>query len=272
MTLRRAPAGVAAILAASFLLPIPAFASPDGGAAEAVKDEVVRWGEDSWAMVKAPASWSAGDWTILGGTVAGTGLFMAGDRSAFDWAVRNRSSSRDDRAKYVSRFGAEYSLVLSAGLLGGGLVLGDRGVRDTGRDAIEASILTGLLTNVVLKPAFGRERPSQSEGETVFHPFSSYASFPSGHSAQAFTVATVIAMRSDGWVVPTVCYTVASMVTVSRVYQQAHFPSDTFVGAVLGNAVARFVVNRHRPPAGASDAPVVTVVALPGGLALHLSY
>ncbi len=272
VTLGRAPKATAAILTAFFLLPAPVLARPEGGAVEAVGNEAVRWWEDSVALVKAPASWDRGDWTVLGGTLAGTGALMAGDRNAYDWAVRNQSFSRDSTAKYVSKLGAEYSIALSAGLLAGGLAFGNREVRDTGRDAIEASVLTGILTNAVLKPAFGRERPYESGGATVFQPFSSNASFPSGHTAQAFTVASVIAMRSEGWIVPTLSYTVASMVAVSRVYQQAHFPSDTLVGAVLGNAVARFVVNRHRPPAGAPDALRISLVALPGGLAAHGSW
>jgi hypothetical protein len=247
--------------------------SEDGGAWNAVKGEVVRWGVDSAALVMSPATWDGGDWTLLAATVAGTGGLMAGDRDAYNWAVRNQTASRNDAAKVVSKFGAEYSVALAAGLLAGGLVFGDPGTRDTGRDAVEASILTGILTNVVMKPAFGRERPTESEGATVFHPLSSYASFPSGHAAQAFTVATVIAMRSDGWIVPTISYTVASLVAVSRVYQQAHFPSDALVGAVVGNAVARFVVNRHRPrPTNAPGAPQVSLLAIPGGLAVHVSY
>jgi hypothetical protein len=259
-------------LSASCLAAAPLLGQAEaGGAWNAVKGEVVRWGEDSVALVKAPASWGGEDWTILAATVTASGGLMAGDRDAYGWAVRNQTASRDDTARLVSKFGAEYSVVLAAGLFAGGLAFGDPGTRDTGRDAVEASILTGLITNVVMKPAFGRERPYESDGATTFHPFSSYASFPSGHAAQAFTVATVLAMRSDGWIVPTISYTVASLVAVSRVYQQAHFPSDTFAGAVLGNAVARFVVNRSGPKP-APDEPRVAVLAIPGGLAVHVSY
>jgi membrane-associated phospholipid phosphatase len=265
-------AAATALLSILILDAAPILGQPAGSFPEAVKDEVVRLGEDSVALVKAPSSWDRGDWTLLAGTIAGAGGLMAGDREAYRWAVRNQSPSRDDTARFVSKFGAEYSIVLSAGLLAGGLVFGDPGVRDTGRDAIEASILTGLLTNVVLKPAFGRERPYDSDGATVFRPFSSNASFPSGHAAQAFTVASVISMRSDGWVVPTVSYTVASLVAVSRVYQQAHFPSDVLVGAVLGTAVGRFVVGRHLPSRPVLREAEIRVIALPGGLAIHVSY
>jgi membrane-associated phospholipid phosphatase len=79
-------------------------------------------------------------------------------------------------------------------------------------------------------------------------------------------------MRSDGWVIPTISYTVASMVGVSRVYQQAHFPSDVLAGAVFGTAVGRFVVARHQPARPAGREAEFAVVPLAGGLALHLSY
>jgi membrane-associated phospholipid phosphatase len=68
-------------------------------------------------------------------------------------------------------------------------------------------------------------------------------SFPSGHTIAAFAVATVIARRypHHHWVA-IAAYGIASLVGVSRVTNQAHFPSDVFMGAALGYAVSRFVV------------------------------
>ena len=248
---------------------------PSSGAAEgipaALAAEFKRWADDSVALVKAPISWDGRDWTRFGAGTAATAGLMVGDKQAFEMAVRNQSASRDSAARFVVRFGGEYALGASALLLGGGLVFGDRGTRDMGRDAIEASLLTGLLSNVVFKPLLGRERPTQSQGETVFHPLSSYASLPSGHTTEAFAVASVISMRSDGWVVPTVAYTVASLVGVARVYQQAHFPSDVCAGALLGTFVGRFVVSRHTPRPAVEGKASLSVVAIPGGLAIHVS-
>jgi len=61
---------------------------------------------------------------------------------------------------------------------------------------------------------------------------SSYASFPSGHTAVAFAVATVLAHRypKHRWLY----YGVASAVGVARVWKSAHFPSDVLVGAGVG--------------------------------------
>jgi membrane-associated phospholipid phosphatase len=76
--------------------------------------------------------------------------------------------------------------------------------------------------------------------------FSGKASFPSGHTITAFSVATVIARRygRHRWV-PFVAYGLAGVVGFSRVTNQAHFPSDVFAGAALGYCIGRFAVLRR---------------------------
>jgi membrane-associated phospholipid phosphatase len=73
------------------------------------------------------------------------------------------------------------------------------------------------------------------------------SSFPSGHAAGAFSVATVIAHRygKHRWV-PWVAYGFATAVSLSRVTTLSHFPSDVFLGAALGYTITRYQV--LRPP------------------------
>jgi membrane-associated phospholipid phosphatase len=68
-------------------------------------------------------------------------------------------------------------------------------------------------------------------------------SFPSGHSASAFAVATVIAerYREHRWI-PWVAYGAAAVLSLSRLPAQAHFPSDIFICAAIGYSVSHFVV------------------------------
>ena len=239
--------------------------------------ELSRWGKDSAALVTAPLSWDGTDWARFGSLSAGVGGLMLADKKVYEWVEDHRTSTSDRVANAIAPFGAEYAVGVSAALLVGGLVFKDPVIRDAGRDAIEASVISAVLVNVVLKPSFGRERPYDSGGETVFHPFSSNASFPSGHTTEAFAVASVVAMRSDGWFIPTIAYTTASLVAVARVEQSAHFASDVFAGAVLGTVVGRFVVARNWPAkelAGPSLPPAVrvTLLAISGGLALHAAW
>lgn len=73
------------------------------------------------------------------------------------------------------------------------------------------------------------------------------SSFPSGHAAGAFAVATVVATRyhTHRWV-PWVVYGFATAVSFSRVTTSAHFPSDVFLGAALGYTITRYQVLRPR--------------------------
>jgi len=70
--------------------------------------------------------------------------------------------------------------------------------------------------------------------------------FPSGHTVAAFSIATVFAerYRRHRWV-PWTAYGLAGLVGFSRVTLQAHFPSDVFVGAVLGYTVTHYIVLRR---------------------------
>ena len=59
-------------------------------------------------------------------------------------------------------------------------------------------------------------------------------------------------MRTDGWIVPTIAYTLATLVAFDRVNDQKHFIGDVFAGAAIGVATGRFIVGRHRGEDAAS--------------------
>ena len=112
------------------------------------------------------------------------------------------------------------------------------------------------IVDVVMKVATRRLRPSDippygAFSDTFFHshvsPTGINTSFPSGHAAAAFAVATVFShrYRQHRWV-PWVAYGAASLISFSRVTNQSHFPSDVFLGAVLGYTMTKFAVLRPR--------------------------
>lgn len=109
---------------------------------------------------------------------------------------------------------------------------------------------------VVMKVATRRLRPSDLPppgpfSDTFFNSHVSNAGvnsgFPSGHATAAFAIATVFAhrYRKHRWV-PWVAYGAASVISFSRVTNQAHFPSDVFLGAALGFTISEFAVLRRR--------------------------
>jgi membrane-associated phospholipid phosphatase len=126
---------------------------------------------------------------------------------------------------------------------------------------VSTAILAGqayadtAVVDLVIKAITRRERPSDIPPGGDFHntffnagksPFSG-SSFPSGHAAGAFSVATVVAERykRHRWV-PWAAYGMATAISFSRITSSAHFPSDVFLGAALGYTVTRYQVLRTR--------------------------
>lgn len=111
------------------------------------------------------------------------------------------------------------------------------------------------VVDLAMKAVTRRKRPNDvplggSYRDTFFaggqSPFKG-SSFPSGHSAAVFSVATVVASRYQHhkWV-PWVVYGFATAISCSRITTRAHFPSDAFLGAALGYTITRYEVLRPR--------------------------
>ena len=72
------------------------------------------------------------------------------------------------------------------------------------------------------------------------------SSFPSGHTTQAFALASVISGHYDDAWVKYSSYTVAGLVGIARSYHDAHFASDVLAGALVGTLVGQSVVEHNR--------------------------
>jgi hypothetical protein len=223
--------------------------------------------DDSVALVAAPFHWTGTDWLKAGAVGVGIAGAMAYDERLAAEIQERRSPATDRLSTVTTSFGTTQAFAISAVLIGSGVVFKDANVTSMGREAIEASIFTGLIA-AVAKRAFGRQRPIDANDETVFLFGSSNQSFPSGHTTEAFTVASVIAARSSGWVVPTLAYTVASLVAYDRLNDRQHFPSDVVAGAALGISVGRFVVHRHQPREAAAPKVELQIVPIRDGASL----
>jgi membrane-associated phospholipid phosphatase len=214
--------------------------------ANPLTDEVRRYVRDAKSLTVAPLRWNRSQWFRFGeGTAAVAAVYVA-DRQLYDGVQRNRSSFSNDFAKTITPWGAHRALEMSALLIAAGALSHDANMRDAGRDSLEAQFWAAGIVTPLLKRSFGRARPSQGEGAHSFKPFKSgRESFPSGHATSAFAFATAVAGHYDHWIVPTLVYTMATGVALSRVNDRAHFPSDVLAGALIGRAVAKGIVFRH---------------------------
>lgn len=137
----------------------------------------------------------------------------------------------------------------SASLYAVGRFRKDSKMQRTALLAGEAMADTAIV-QTVLKDATMRVRPTRYPDSGWFAPSSAptayirgAGSFPSGHSIEAFSVATIIARqyRNHRWV-PYVAYGLASLVGFSRLTLNVHFLSDVFMGGALGYSISRFTV------------------------------
>lgn len=148
----------------------------------------------------------------------------------------------------VSQAGSAYSL---AGLTGGTYLVGrftkNDHIRETGWLALEALGHTQLVVYGV-KQFTNRRRPETDDAPRGF--WSGGDSFPSGHAASSFAVATVFSYEyRDRIAVPVTAYSLAALVSMSRVSARRHWASDIFVGGSTGFLLGRFVYKRQHDPA-----------------------
>jgi membrane-associated phospholipid phosphatase len=116
---------------------------------------------------------------------------------------------------------------------------------ETGFLAGEAAI-NSLVAVETLKYSLGRQRPFQGNGSGPF--LHSGTSFPSEHSAAAWSIAGVVAHEYPSPLMKIMAYGLASLVDYSRIRGRQHFPSDVLVGSVIGNLVAQNIYSRHHDP------------------------
>jgi undecaprenyl-diphosphatase len=125
-------------------------------------------------------------------------------------------------------------VVFSVVLAGAGWLLSRPAIRNAGIQTLLAHGLAALLVNG-LKHLIGRPRPKFAHSdnwELAPSWVSGFDSFPSGHSAASFAVATVLAKRFP--IVGPLCLGIAAFVMLGRVLRGSHFPTDVLGGAIVG--------------------------------------
>ncbi|HSS96136.1 MAG TPA: capsule assembly Wzi family protein, partial [Terriglobales bacterium] len=118
-------------------------------------------------------------------------------------------------------------------------------LRESGLLATEAMI-GSIGDTYVLKEITQRSRPLDSANDPTF--FRGGNSFPSQHSAMAWSVASVLAHEYPGPLTKFLAYGLASGITVTRVTSKEHFASDAFIGSALGWYLGRQVYRAHHDP------------------------
>jgi len=179
---------------------------------------------------------------------AGTGVALHYDAQAQQNLGIDKS--RIDASNIISGFGSPHAtLGGAAGLYFIGLRTHNEHLAETGRLGAEA-IIDSLLVVNALKLATNRERPNEGNGQGGFWPHGTRSyevdgSFPSGHAAESFALARVIASEYPIKPVQIAAYAFALAISTSRVTARQHFPSDVLVSGTFGYLIGGYVVRHH---------------------------
>ncbi len=231
--------------------------------------------DDTKHVIGAPVRWGQSDWLTAGtcaAAVVATGLLL--DYPVDKYVVNHPNGSLDRFAKNVQELGGTPSILIAGGTYLAGIAFKDPEVRATGIDAMATMGIAQLLIVLPLKVAMGRSRPEENQGTHDFHPFQGGQSFPSGHTTQAFALASVISEHADRPWVSVVSYGLASCVGLARVEQRKHFMSDVVAGGLIGTFIGKSVVSYNQSQRADARSKVTMSFApmlQPGGYGLSVA-
>jgi membrane-associated phospholipid phosphatase len=168
------------------------------------------------------------------------------DQEIMDVVQRHKSQTTRTIADAGNIFGSTAFMPIAAGSYFLGVYFQDNRLKQVGLFIVGSSLAQSIVTESV-KRTFGRARPRMNEGPYSFFQAGN-KSFFSGHTAEAFTIATVISemYKEDYPIVPWVAYGFATVTAYARMHDQAHWASDVLIGAVAGHLITKLAMNAFK--------------------------
>jgi membrane-associated phospholipid phosphatase len=204
--------------------------------------------EDYKYLAASPTRLDVKSALITLGVIGIGGVLYAEDEQIRDFFQNHQTSFQDNVANGAEKLGYQYAVAAVALYGGSGYLLKNEKMQETGFLALESFLVANSIS-VPLKFAIGRARPKRDRGAYSYQPFSfkmSDTAIPSGHAVSAFSMAAVFAGEYDSLWVGVLAYSLAGLVGWERLYDDRHWASDVFAGAVLGTVVGRSVVYLHK--------------------------
>lgn len=204
---------------------------------------------DAWHILSSPARFTKKSARVTGAIVLTGGLLYAFDQQILAGFHRRRTNLIYDAIMDTGEFAEPMGQIekMNPYCLAGytvGYLTGFEPLQEASIQIIESlSIASGIKQ--LVRDAVGRTRPSENKG-AYFYKFARGESFPSGHTSNAFQVATILSHHFDYLPVTILNYSLATAVALWRIDENLHWPADVFFGAVYGTAVSSALLRFHR--------------------------
>lgn len=153
--------------------------------------------------------------------------------------VRNTSKALSKSTPFIV-IGAPAGMAIYAGIKKDNQLLADA-------IYIGSSVCEAFVVTYSMKHLIDRERPYEKYPDRINEQLRpSSASFPSMHTAAAFSLATSLSIKYPKWYVIAPSAAWACSVGLARMNEGVHYPSDVIAGAAIGAgcAVVNVYVNR----------------------------
>ncbi|MFH1050937.1 MAG: phosphatase PAP2 family protein [bacterium] len=103
-------------------------------------------------------------------------------------------------------------------------------------------VITDQINSMVLKELFGRPRPCVTlDNINLLVSCGAGKSFPSSHAANSFAAATILSFFYRQY--KFAYFTIALVISFSRVYVGVHYPADVIAGGLIGFLIALMIAN-----------------------------
>lgn len=159
------------------------------------------------------------------------------DRSTEQELSEDRKPWETKACRFFSNSTNDISLAVPFSLFVAGVIMDKKDLKQNALTITESLALSTGVT-FALKYTVKRPRPYTQDSLILKAGMGGGYSFPSGHTSQAFSIATSLALAYPKLYVVIPAYLWAGWVAYSRMYLGVHYPTDIVAGAIVGGGSA----------------------------------
>ncbi len=168
---------------------------------------------------------------------------------------------------FLSKINNPVCLSTQAALLTVGIAKPDSLLRKKSLFGVE-TIASAEAITFALKIAIDRPRPGKRDTSFSVVLIAKNAAFPSGHTSEAFAMATALSISVPKWYVIVPAYSWAALMAYARMYLGVHYPTDVLAGAIVGagSGYMMYKLNKWLSKNDTQNHPANEIIGMVSGL------